>query len=136
MKCTRCQNEALPNKKSCAACLQKDRDRRNRVRSVNKQKGLCIYCSEPSYGKWECKECVSKRKKRYNDLISKGICPKCGINPLHLEKSKCIGCFHKSQEREKIRKTRHKENGICRHCGEKVLNNKAWCITNQMHIKI
>lgn len=48
MKCNSCKADALPDRKKCQACLDKDSQRVVKIQQARRAKGLCTRCEEPA----------------------------------------------------------------------------------------
>lgn len=109
--CVRCRHcEPAPNRKQCAACLE-----RNRIVQAKRyrEQGKCGSCAAPcEEGKTKCARCAERAcataKKWTQQRLADGLCPHCG-KPTLPGKSLCA--VHLEHARMAQRRAQERERG-------------------------
>ena len=120
-----------PKRKSCPACLARDRAKWRRKSAARKAKNLCVRCGKgpPRPGRTECADCACKAaerarggdadrvRARYWARIEAGTCVQCGAVPPLEGLRLCAGCRDKINARTRALRAGRKAKGLCTECG-------------------
>lgn len=72
-----------------------------------KELGVCVRCGSTRYnGKTRCEKCHNEhllyQSKAKNQALSQGKCRYCLVNVAEIDKSMCINCLNKHNEKQKV----------------------------------
>jgi hypothetical protein len=86
----------------CIKCRKHIQKYKNKLRKKFKKRGMCAVCgkNKPTAGRVECKHCLSATYRR---RITKGVCGRCGENPIDATSSAlCTPCLNLNKERARV----------------------------------
>lgn len=127
-RCLECRmRDADPGLKTCRVCLDAKADRK----SNNKANQLCGCGAEPRPGRATCQPCADSSarydKKRREDAIDNGLCPRCRRSPCEPGRRSCSSCLKELAESAlDLRATRIAEHR-CAGCGATEIASLTMC---------
>lgn len=107
-RCPNCggQRPIAPGHKSCAECMEKERQRKREEREFRLANGLCTRCGRPRDDERynTCERCRNRdadrerNRKRYNILKLRGMCVRCGERAAEAGKVMCKLCRKRTNQ--------------------------------------
>jgi NMD protein affecting ribosome stability and mRNA decay len=110
--CLHCGEPAKEGKASCAACLDKQKEKQKRIVADRKKNRLCVGCgkTKPKQGNTSCADCLVRMLQVNTAMrarrVEAGICIDCGKNPARPNNQRCRDCSPHTREFTEDRRAR------------------------------